>query len=263
MIKKLEAMAEASVHPPPLEKPPNFTKTFNSVKEVAFRRPLRQRDRPVGVGANQATVRRPTNPTTGSIENPKPPATYKSFVKRPRCNPSRPRNKVKIGEWIDENLVFLPRPQQLPPRRSTPRPGTISEISPEQPSPTAAITGRNAVPGESKITMRLRKGGKFIGKAVIRGWTKAYAFGSSISYVVVTKVSQRRSAPFENSQEDSHETREETVRKVMTGEPIVVAEGTQLADDASEISHGEDEILEAESVQVAHHDSKSVNEDST
>lgn len=263
VIKKLEAIAEASVHPPPLENPPHFAKTFNSVKGVAFRRSSRRRDRPAGTGANQATVRRPTNPKTDSIENPEPPATYKSFVRQSRCNPNRPRKKVKISEWIDENLVFLPRPPQLPPKRNTPRPGTISEISPEQPSPTAATARRNTVQGDSKITMRLRKGGKFIGKAVVIGWTKAYAFGSSIGYVVVTKVSQKRYPPLENNSEEFHETREETVRRVMTEEPIVVAEGTQLADDASEISHGEDEILEAEPVQVARHDSKSVDEEST
>ena len=245
VIKKLEAMAEASIRPPVSEHRPDFASSFNSIRRVAYR-PFAKRNIPQDTGVSGAPIKASGN--TEEPQPPQPPATYKSFLKRPGRDSNRPRKRIKIGEWIDQNLVFFPNLQQ---RGMLPKPaqGTVSEVSRGRPVVNTTDDGWITAPQTQKISKRLRKSGKSIRGAVVKGWGKAYVFGSSVGSVVTSKVSWQRAVAIDHNLQ-TQQTMQETVRTVTMEEHIPVAGDGPEADDASEISHRADEILEAEPVQV-------------
>jgi hypothetical protein len=162
-LKRLQSLTDASFRPPPMGDTVDFGRTFGTVKRVAFQ-PFRRgvadgEGETSGVGGDEG------GDVGGRGDGVRPPATYKSFLKKAATEPvvasgtrmqtvwrpsfNKPQfrtpsfgkpNFNNAGKWIDQRFDFLPK---QPTRQTTssipPIPMTELRTTPSSPSsPTAA-----------------------------------------------------------------------------------------------------------------------------
>jgi hypothetical protein len=166
-LKKLQSMTDASFRPPSMGDG-NFGRSFGSMKKVAFQ-PFRKTALPPAETMPE-TVEEITDGTIveGSgiretrTEKPKPPATYKSFMKKSHSEPVMATGKTvetvwrpsfnkpsfrkpsftkpnfnNAGKWIDQRFDFLAKP---PVRQTTQSPTTIPIVPMVESPITSPVT---------------------------------------------------------------------------------------------------------------------------
>lgn len=275
-VKKLQEMSEATFRPAPMGDN-QLTRTFGTVKRVGFQ-PWRSRT----VKAEQ-----PRMVEEGVLQMPteKPPVRYLTFLKRAKTESAADKRKsaetmpapvrssteappilrtrrkpFDAGKWIDDHFDMIRRP----PKRIKSLPVASSPKGPPRwrrftPARRATIETEDwvVVPRPPNRTLKtIRRQGKYMGNAMVKGWGRVVVVGSSVGQMVVSRVPRRTKVVVVEEVAVRPEA-EATVREVMSGAPpaeeIVLVDqsdqrGGSIAESVSEQFHTDDDIIEAESV---------------
>jgi len=269
-------MTNASFRPRPLSSEVTFGKTFGSVKRVAFQSfGRRMTSRRASRTMQEPAMVEETVLSTGDPNPPKPPATYKSFLKRAKTEPAIlrtrtpdiappleeeiprvPRKPFNAGKWIDEHFDLL----QSPPQRrsqtmpasptSGPSPPRWRRFTPARRTPTIETDEWIVVPRPRNRTIKvIQRQGRYVGNAVVKGWGRVVVVGTSVGQLVA-KVRRRKNVGAENPVEERQDL-ETTVRQVMTvtaNERENEENRPSVEESVSEQFVTDDDIMEAETV---------------
>ena len=270
-VKKLQDFTDASFRPPPLGSNPRLSRTFGSVKRVAFE--------PFGRNKSVTGAEQPTMVETTVLNQveAKPPVRYITFLKRAKPEPTAakrktpetstpiddqsqpskqrvPKEPFKAGKWLDDHFDLIRRPTQ---QRSKTFPVSFARskqhprwrrFTPARRTPTMETEDWVVIPRPPNKTIRIiKRQGRSMGDAVVKGWGRFIVVGSSMGQAVVSKMPRRKIVVVDKVAVRPEV--EDTVRQVMGESASLEPEERRSVDESvSEQFHTDDDIVEAEPV---------------